>query len=177
VAKPVLVVARWDEPGRWAYEVPGWEPLVVSKGMQLPNVGREASSFLWAMRQLYGDPPEAVAFVQGNPFPHCENLYDELVYPTSGFRWLGDGSYASQADGRPHHPGLPVAERYERWFGRAWPGVVWFAPGGQFTIPGCYLLRHPRGFYAHLQAEMGEGENPWVMERLWRELFREVSAA
>lgn len=150
----------------------GWEPFVVRKDAQVPNEGREASSFLWAMRKLHRDarPADVFAFVQGNPFPHCADLLAQLRRPVRGFRWLGD-LHETREDGGPHHPGLPVGEKHREWTGRPWPGVVWFAAGGQFTLTGRELRRHKPAFYRKLQRQMSQGEMPWVAERLWGEIF------
>ena len=169
----ILVVARHEENIDWLERVAGWVPLVVQKGRDLPNEGREGSSFLWAMERLY-DETGRVAFVQGNPFPHAPRLVEQLqeAREGSGFSWLGDPVFVSEADGSPWHEGLPVRDKQREWFGTEWDGPVVFAAGGQFVIDAEQLRSRPRDFYGRLAGEMSHGENPWVMERLWERLFR-----
>ena len=165
MAELVLVIAQHHENVRWAENLPsGWEPWVVTKDRDVPNEGREASSFLWAMRQLRGRTGTS-AFVQGNPFHHEPDLLGKLR-PSNRFRWLGH-PHLSTADGGPHHVGLPVKARFEKWTGKPFPGEVWFAAGGQFILPLAMLRNRPAVWYENLQAQACEDENPWVLERLW----------
>jgi glycosyltransferase involved in cell wall biosynthesis len=77
----------------------------------------------------------------------------------------------SGGNGAPHHAGIPVAERYEEWLGRKWPGAVRFAPGGQFMADGRTIRQHPKALYERLLSVMADEWNPWVMERLWPTLL------
>lgn len=172
-----LVVARYNEPQGWMDGIPSmWKPLVVQKGQQLPNEGREASSWFWAMQHLRKRTGK-VAFVQGNPFDHCPNLFDLLTQPCKGFRWLGDTNHLTDQHGSPHHSGLPIGTLHERWLGVPFQGTRQFAAGAQFLMPAIRLDRYNNAFYKRLQAEMSEGEFPWVMERLWEAFFGDRTVA
>jgi len=174
----ILVVARHNEDVSWLEEVAGWEGLVVQKGLDLPNVGREASSYLWAMQRLYDGiaDDDLAAFCQGSAFDHFDR--EELDEPVEWFRPLGaraptgpiSGWHRSFADGAPDHPGLPIRESYEAWVARPWPGHVDFVAGAQFIVTGACLKQHPKERYAGL-AEQMNGPGPWVMERLWAAFF------
>jgi hypothetical protein len=164
-----LVVARHTEPLDWLNAFPDWDPHIVQKDVDVPNVGREPASFLWGMEQLYRCRGR-IAFVQGGPFDHAPNLDQQLdqARAESGFSWLGDPSYVSEAEGAPWHHGLPVKAKLKEWFGIGWDGPVLFAAGGQFVIDAALLRQWPREKYAALRREMAVGEYPWVMERLWK---------
>lgn len=165
-----LVVAHHQEDIGWLDQLPeGWEPFVVEKGRDLPNEGREPASFLWAMQRLR--PIGTLAFVQGNPFPHDAGLIGHLQEPVTKFRWLPEGNHDSSVDGHPHHGGLRVADRCAEWFGAGFTGTIRFAAGGQFAIPGWYLLRHPKVFYERLQEAACVGEDAWVFERAWERMW------
>lgn len=171
-----LVVARHREDLSWLERVPErWQPLVIEKDVDLPNAGREASSYLHAFQRLYPDlaDEDLVCCVQGNPLPHCPALFGILgmIAPTR-FHWLGHWKIADcDRHGNPHHPGLPVGEMYERWIGRPWPGNVSFTAGAQFVATGREILGYPVEKYAWLQEEMSQDKAPWVMERLWEQLL------
>lgn len=167
-----LVVARFNENTSWLRLVrKPWKPVIVQKGKDLPNEGREASSYLWAMQQFYDDDGY-IAFVQGDPYAHA--VVHNILRPVTRFTWMGDSRYLSEEDGSPWHPGLPVREKHEQWIG-PWPGPIKFAAGAQFIVPAELIRTHPKEKYAELQEQMSEGENPWVMERLWQRLFEGVS--
>ena len=173
-----LIVARLSEDDSWTQRVPEhWNVLLVQKGRDLDNAGREGSSFHWGLERLYPElhPEDVVACVQGWPFDHCPSLFRELeramVFP---FRWLGGPPLHSDEQGLPHDIGLDVRGCYERWTGREWPGSVTFAAGGQFMVEGGSVLFKPREQYASMIEDVARGRNAWAMERLWREFFREA---
>jgi glycosyltransferase involved in cell wall biosynthesis len=170
-----LVVARFDEDQSWYDRIPSdWTLMEVQKGRELPNTGREASSFLWAILKLYPtlEDGDLVAFVQGDPFAHCQDIdLFLLLQRAEGFLPLGDYTYVCGGDGRPHDAGIPVAERYEEWLAAPWPGSVRFVPGAQFVVTGKSLKRYPPYFYQRLLDVMHEEHNPWIIERLWPTMF------
>ena len=163
-----VVVARHQEDISWLEQV-DWDHLVVQKDVDMPNVGREPASFFWAMEKLYGTEG-TIAFLQGNPAPH---IGTELpLIGVKDFTWLGNWRLISQADGSPHHPGLPVKEKMVEWCQQEWSeGGVYFAAGGQFLLPAERLKKWPKSKYRTMQEAMSVGEHPWVMERLWGQFF------
>lgn len=162
-----LVVAQYQEDVSWVSQYPAWEPLIVQKEVDIPNVGREPASFFWAMEKLYGTN-ETIAFVQGNPFAHAPQM---VLSSVDEFRWLGNPTYIADVDGGPHHYGLPVRERLREWCEQDWTERIFFAAGGQFLLPGHQLRKWPKEKYAGMREAMSVGENPWVMERLWERFF------
>lgn len=176
-----LIVAQYKENIEWVEQIPhGWIPRVFQKGIEgLPNIGREPSTFFHVLEFIAAtlEDDDLVAFVQGWPFDHSPQLFkhlEELEYsPDWNFKWLSEHQHVSDGDGRPAHGGLPVAKRYEEWLGRPWPGSVTFYAGGQFVITGKAAKRWSGYKYNAMKEAMSEGQNPWVMERLWEEFFRE----
>lgn len=150
-----------------------WQTMLVQKDKHVANEGREASSYLWAILQLYDrlDGDDQVAFVQGNPFDHCPALFEELRDFAFEFAPLGTWRTVTDGEGKPDHPGLPVRECFEEWLGRKWPGKVFFTAGAQFMVPGRAILQHPRETYERLMPLVCEGKGPWLMERYWETLF------
>ena len=144
-------------------------------GPWLPNIGREPHSFLTYIVNYYEDIADdsMYAFVQGNPFDHCPTILSVLEGTPSGqFMHLGKGDlFMSEGDGRPHHGGLPVKELYEKWLRKTWPGQVGFTPGGQFMLSGKQIKQRPKSFYEMLLSEVAEGQNCYVLERLWFDVF------
>lgn len=165
-----LVVARHDEDLSWLRKVDKrWHPTIVTKGQQVPNTGREASSYLWAMEK-YREDDGWLCFVQGEPFEHYPELLtvlnDAVAYPPQ-FVPLGKLMLSSDGDGGPNDSDLPVAEFFESMIG-TWPGSVNFAPGAQFIVPA-WILRGKTVDEIRAARELCDGVEggAHAMERLW----------
>lgn len=169
MAEPLLIVAQHEEDVGWTKDSP-WKTWIIKKTVDIPNVGREPATYLWAIDQLWGNLPDKMAFVQGDPFDHCPNLFEELQ-SVEGFKALGNERFTTYADGAPTHSGIPVKEKYEKWTGKEFPGRIDFTRAGQFALTAKEIKQHPRKFYKDLHDEMLEGEVPWVFERLVGELW------
>lgn len=163
----LLVVARYNENTDWATgKLPeGWECRVVQKGVDLPNVGREASSFLWFMATQEIDPDTTYAFLQGDPYPHGFDF--SQLREVEGYVPLGCHVLNADHDGHPHHGGLRLAFHLREWVGGAIPDRFIFHAGAQFMVPGRVILQRPRSWYAEMQARVSQGQGAWIMERLW----------
>ncbi len=183
-----LVVARYAEDLSWlsVMRAPG---VIYNKGAALPpgapppgfvettlpNVGREAHTFLTHIVTHYDNLPSCTAFLQGDPFAHLappdaprptpEDLaarLDELVAtgrPFAGLAWF---RLRCDGLGRPHDLAdpakkgrwkgwgrdIPVAETFETLFDR--PAPRWFiarAPTGNMLVRRERILARPRAFY------------------------------
>lgn len=165
-----LIVGRYNENIDWTYDFDDWAVHVVTNGQDRPNIGREPGMFLWWIVKNYSKLKDdsLYAFVQGDPFPHCKDLAERLGSDINGFLALGNTIVTSDSEGKPHHPGLPVKECFEKWIGKEFPGEVEFTAGGQFVVSGEAIKLRNKQFYEDLEAEMSEGEKPWVLERLWK---------
>lgn len=173
-----LVVARYKEDISWVKDYPGWQVIVIQKATEdvegdMPNVGREPTSFALAIKRYYHSirPDDIWAFVQGRPFDHCPSLMEDLQRDFDRFRWLGSPTKKSDGDGKHDHPGLPVAEKYGQWLGKEFPGSVDFAAGGQHMVKGEVIKSRPLSFYKELGDDLVLDYNPWVAERLWASIY------
>ena len=163
------MVARYQEDIGWTEHLPpGWNTIVVQKGDQVPNEGRESLSYLWAFTHTEYNPDDVLLCVQGAPFTHTPGLIHELYFgewdrytPLPGWEVTCDGN------GEPHHKGLPVGEAYEEWFGRKFPGEVSFTAGAQFAVTGREARRDWGVWMDRCKTEHG----PWLMERFWKVIF------
>jgi hypothetical protein len=86
--KRITVVARYNEDISWIDKLPG-DVVVYNKGddftfdiprLDIPNVGREAETYIRAIVDLYDELNnfDSICFLQGNPFCHCPDLMDIL---------------------------------------------------------------------------------------------------
>lgn len=163
----------YEEDLSWLHAVnKKWHRSIVTKGQQVPNTGREASSYLWAMEQ-YRDDDGWLCFVQGDPFDHYPQLLTLLnkveEYPKQ-FVPLGNCFVATDGNGLPHHGGLPVKEWFEALIA-PWPGDekgLLFAPGAQFLLHGSMLREKSVDDYRAVREKVdNDPAGAWVMERLW----------
>ena len=170
-----LVIARHEEDLSWLQKVDRkrWHVTVIKKGEQVPNAGREASSYLYAMSEVCYDDDGWICFVQGDPFDHFPNLIDVLnggILPLQ-FVPLGIGWYESDEQGGPHDANLPVREWYEEYCGK-WRENIRFAPGAQFVTPAAWIRSRTqeelRALRERIETTPG---GAWTMERLWLPYF------
>ena len=74
-----VVVARYKEDISWLKEI-NHKIIVYNKGpdcnfpcISLPNIGREAQTYLFHIIENYNKLPEWTILCQGHPFDHCKN--------------------------------------------------------------------------------------------------------
>ncbi len=92
-----LVVARYLEDLSWLNNIPPQIRARVydkSPSGNLPNIGREAHTYLHHICENYDALPDVTVFAQGHPFDHAFDFHKTLralpaTFETSNFRWLG----------------------------------------------------------------------------------------
>jgi len=189
-----LVVARYAEDLAWLKRVPREFAVTVydkgdgsSGGMHLPNVGREAHTYMHHLATNYGELAELTVFVQGHPFDHAPDLHTRLRAYANGaevasdFWWLGFLADTDDSRGRrlfvpwsknPERHELEMDRFHEELLGVPGPASYRFFVGGQFTIRRDTVLRRPQKFYAQA-AEFAARFPlaPHCFERCWDRIF------
>jgi hypothetical protein len=168
-----LAVARYNEDVRWIDQVHGWTVTVVQKGEDMPNEGREPSSFFYAIHKFYPTikDTDIYAFVQGKPFDHCPDVVDTLnTAEVTGYTPLGNNNRVSDGKGYQDHAGLPVADKCREWLGIERDRFE-FVAGGQFIITGKDIKKYPRKWYKTLMKDFCVEQNAWVAERMWGSFY------
>jgi len=192
-----VVVARYTEPLDWLDDLKAVEPRlwIYNKGQplgqasfKLPNIGREAHTYLHHICAYWDSLADWTVFCQGNPFDHCPDFVDQVlmwaVNPTGdGFVPFGKMDERGRPDvfrddmrGVPWHGGGLDIEAYAEDFGIALPNprFVEFVPGAQFAASRERIRAMPREFYTAIIDDMTKrpGRNqPWMLERVWSYLF------
>ena len=194
-----LVVARYREDIAWVRNVPGCVRVSVydkgggagmpegAVGIPLPNVGREAHTYLWHIVERYESLAPVTVFCQGHPFDHAHDLHRVVRAMASGVRrvedflWLGFIIDTDDPRGRrlfvpwggnPEGRELPVDEVHAALFGEACPGRVRFYPGGQFAVTAGCVRSRPRGFYERaLELAAADDLHAHCFERIWDRVF------
>ena len=151
----VFVIARWKEDVSWADSIPN--KFIVQKDIHLPNIGREASSYLWYIINHYNILPEIVCFRQGRVHDTPVNLFNH---------------YCSH-DGCPHHIGLDIKSFADR-INLPIPDTLNFTPGAQLDVERDKIRERPLSWYQHAYDVVMSNQIPtvpWLMERLWKYIF------
>jgi len=192
-----VVVARYDESVAWTKNLPaGVRATIYDKGpppvaeghLPLPNIGREAHSYLQHIVQRYDSLAPLTFFCQGKPFDHAPDLHRRVraaatVGPEegTGFCWLGFMADTDDARGRrlfvpwsKNRDGreLPVGEFYQDLFGEPAPEEFRFRPGGQFAARDSRIRFRSLDFYRRaLALSIERRDAAHCFERIWDAVF------
>lgn len=189
-----LVVARHREDLRWLRKVPAQVRVTVyDKGgeaagaIPLPNVGREAHTYLHHIVSRYDDLAETTIFAQGKPFDHVSTFHHVLRDLAAGrstsdeFIWLGfiidwddaTGSRLFQAWSKNHERAPLAMDTFSRalWDRPADERYVFF-PGGNFIAQRALIRRNPRSYYERaLDVAARLADAAHCFERTWDRVF------
>ena len=194
-----LVVARHREDLAWVRRVPGaWRVTVYDKGgdavdavqlpiITLPNLGREAHTYLQHVVTRYDTLAEVTVFCQGRPFDHVPDFHRRLqrlaegADAVDGFRWMGfvvDWDDAGGArlfrhwskndDGR----GLDLAGYWRALWSTPPPERFMFFLGAHMAVTAAQIRAQPRAFYERaLEVSMAHPDAAHCFERTWDRVF------
>lgn len=191
-----LVVARYREDLAWLRRVPrairvaiyDKSETAVPGAVSLPNVGREAHTYLTHIVSRYESLADVTVFVQGKPFDHAPDLHKRLRALAEGreqiqdFRWFGflldeddaTGSRLFQAWSKnPEKRTLDMRGFWRALFGDApMPERFVFFGGAQFAATRECIRARPRAFYERaLKIAASFPDAAHCFERAWDCLF------
>ncbi len=205
---PELVVAHYTENLNWLRNLPTGLPVTVYdkssdgsagwKAIRLPNVGREAHTYLHHIVSRYDSLADWTVFCQGKPFDHAYDFKKFLrgfanstgsngngrpsgAEQKQGFRWLGHlidtddnqghrlfKPWSKNEDGR----GLDLRGFHRILFGTDGPMQYTFVLGAQFGVHRAVVHQQPRSFYEHaLNVSMSFPDAAHCFERSWDRVF------
>jgi hypothetical protein len=178
-----VVVARYNEDIKWTTMLKGDFNLIVydkgqGLGHPLPNVGREAHTYLHHIVSHWENLAEYTIFLQGWPFDHgvkLENIqkFIDGDIPKEGASQIGTHQYLyCDRMGNPDYPDKPIGEYFKKILGSDPPEIIFFTPGAQFIVHRDVIQRRSLDFWKGL-LEMSETieDFPWIVERLWMYIF------
>ncbi|MCX6214197.1 DUF3431 domain-containing protein [Spirosoma sp.] len=190
-----LVVAHYTENLNWLRNLPvSLQKTVYTKGPEvlaelthilLPNIGREAHTYLHHIVNRYDSLAEWTVFCQGKPFDHAYDFKKTLhgfsadpdAISQTGFRWLGhlidtddnQGNrlfrpWSKNEDGR----GLDLKGFHRAVFDTDGPALYTFMLGAQFAVHRNILRQRPLSFYTHaLHVSTSFPDAAHCFERSW----------
>ena len=190
-----LVVAHYAEDLAWLRNIPPQvratvydkNPAFPHPGATLlPNVGREAHTYLHHICARYDDLAPLTVFCQGKPFDHCfdfrKTLRELAQHPAQveDFRWLGHVIDTDSSDGalfkiwskNPDGSGLDNAGFHRALFGFEGPEDYVFRLAAQFAVTRELIRSRPLSFYEHaLQLSIDFPDAAHCYERMWDRVF------
>jgi len=189
-----LVVAHYTENLNWLRNLPAGvqktvytkspEPLTEPHTVPLPNIGREAHTYLHHLVSRYDSLAEWTIFCQGKPFDHAydfKKTLREFRLEPQEFRWLGhlidtdDNQgrrlfvpWSKNEDGRS----LDLPGFHRALFGTDGPDLYTFVLGAQFAVHRTVVQSRPRSFYEHaLNVSISFPDAAHCFERSWDRVF------
>jgi hypothetical protein len=189
-----IVVARHTEDLAWLRRVPrAFKVTVYDKqgdiphATLLPNVGREAHTYLHHLAENHANLADLTIFVQGHPFDHAPDLHERLRALAEGretvadFHWLGFLADTDDARGHrlfvpwsknPDRSELRLDDFHQQLFKGPGPATYRFFVGAQFALTRAAAHRRDANFYRHARAlAAGFPLAPHCFERSWDRVF------
>jgi hypothetical protein len=182
-----IIIARYNEDITWVnnlklpYTIYNKGPNdIASPSIKLPNIGREADTFMYHIITNYESLSDTLTFLQGNPFDHCTDLFNilEKNYDTNTIVPVGGGLISNTLNnlpGQEHRDSLKLVveatDTYSYYENLITPqySFVW---GAQYIVPKKFIVNKNLEFwkklyYANQRAYVG----PCVLERMWPYIF------
>lgn len=186
-----VVVSKYQEDMTWLSELKGIDKITIydksdtplQNSISLPNIGREAHTYLQHIINNYDNLCDYVIFLQGNPKDHLVYSLDCLqdLCMISDFQPMNN-VFKCDLNGSPHHDNLELSKIiFDEYFIDK-PESVYFTVGAQFSVSKKVILNRKielyesliKNFYRqdisnhHLNCN---NKMPWVMERIWYYIF------
>ena len=176
------VVAHYREDLTWTKSLPPGKVTVYCKDDRrrtatsdnqcLPNIGREAHTYLHHIFSRYDQLAGQTVFLQGNPFDHIDSETFRDIPADNEFLELGESIGLDDTTGAPSHSNLDLASRYEELFNDRSPAYFAYRAGANFCVSREVIQRHSQADYrSFLNILLNSPSGPWEFERLWPSIF------
>lgn len=182
-----IVISRYKENLDWVSNIKNHKVTIYNKGdfdsryINLPNIGREAHTYLYHIIENYNNLDDYTCFLQGNPFDHLNiNIYKLNIEIENNYKPLYI-EYKCDMNGNPHHPNLQIDKLIFEPLFIDKPDLIKFVVGAQFIVNKKYILNRKKEFYEILLEKFNrtdiddffhkKNKMPWVMERVWGYIF------
>jgi hypothetical protein len=102
IIQKTIILARWVKDISWSDQYAN-ERVVIQKGEDTPNIGREPHAYIWYIINNYDKLKGVYFFLQDDPRDHCPNIHDEITNTKGDFRWFGNrDNLTCNMNGAPH---------------------------------------------------------------------------
>ena len=176
-----VVVARYAEDVYWLKDINAkFKIYIYNKGenialpyISLPNVGREAHTYLYHIVNHYDCLDDHTIFIQANPFSHGATLrfFGDLDFKKSFIPFIFPAHLTCDENGYPHwdYDLVSFCKKYEIPY--EIPFV--FIQGAQFCVQKELILRRDKSFYQRLLGSLSDikSDEAYALERVWQYIF------
>ena len=190
-----LVVAHYNENLNWLRRVPATiKQTIYSKAenppgilhIPLPNIGREANTYLHHLVSRFNSMADYTIFCQGKPFDHAYDFHATLrtlasdKLPSEPFTWLGhiidtdtsDGGLFSEWSKNETHEGLNLDGFHQKLMDSPGPTTYSFHLGAQWIVKRELVQEQPNTFYKKaLDLTTSFPNAAHCYERMWDRVF------
>lgn len=151
------VIAQYNEDISWADNL---DKTVIKKGVDMPNLGRESSSYLFFILNNYEKLDGWYYFVQGDPFDHGFPDKRKIISSTP----IEEPRHTSANEQLKLHIlcdklGLPLKQKYD------------YIVGANFMVHSDEIRKYSFEWYAKIFLLSLEHKTGWELERLWLTIF------
>jgi hypothetical protein len=172
-----VIVARYNEDVNWTKDLV-YKSTIYNKNEQdnhlfeknLPNVGREGHTFFNHIIENYNNLPEYLAFLQGNPFDHCNNVISEINnfdFKTE-FKHLGVHHQLTMLDENINN----YVQDFTKRIGIEVTYPIYMVPGAQYIISKRMIRKKPIEFYHKILNTLKHEIYPWDGLQVEKTLFQ-----
>ncbi|RYX84996.1 DUF3431 domain-containing protein [bacterium] len=191
-----LVVAHYAESLAWLRKTPAsLQRTVIDKNpdetfpdaIALPNIGREAHSYLHFLLSRYESLSDVTVFCQGHPFDHAFDFHTTLrqlaqsTESVENFLWLGHIIDTDDAKGHTLFRGwsknddgheLDMNGFHSALLGTQGPAEYTFKLGAQFVVTKETILSRPLAFWERaMKVAIEFPDAAHCFERSWDKVF------
>ena len=186
-----LVVSRYNENLDWIRisSNPNIKEKIYNKGANdiieetilLPNIGREAQTWIFHILSNYNNLAEYTIFLQGDPFEHYKNTtkilldipnsLNSLVKIEEGLYSFSDRMLEDTLE-FCHTNFVYPDKLYKRYFVGKAPNSYKFPNGAQYIVHKNNILSKSNSFYNYIIKTCEWNDHgPWSIERIWPFIF------
>ena len=178
----VIVIAKFKEDMRWINDL-AYTYTIYDKSKNIPNVGREAETYLRYIIEQYDNLPDYVVFLQGNPFDHLKERSTNFINESIKSIISADIAVPlNNLSTEEHNRYTRTRESFTSLFDSPPSEQVLVSYGAQFIVPKSCITHRTKEFYELIRNVMVDVNNtqelmtnclvcPWTLERMWLYIF------
>ena len=182
-----LIVSVYKENINWLNSINCFDKIfiynkgdrIIDNSIILPNVGREAHTYVHHIVTNYFNLADFTVFLQGHPFDAMEGINEFNINEKFLSHVYNPNKHEPVFRQNLFHDGTGLTARcYQEYFNGTVPPIM-FSPGAQWFVPKQNILSKSITFYKDILEKLSVHRthnadgivNAWNMEGLWNYVF------